>query len=194
MVSEWLDGVPLSQAPDPDDAAAKLVRFALGSHRFGVVHADLKPDDVLVLPEDGRIAVLDFGAAAPIAPGRVDLSARALDAYAERDPDALGRVLEELGSLPASLAPTVLELAEHALGPLGGSAPSRLDVDAVSAARDRLLERPDAIAKLMTAGSLPPEDLWPARSVGQTFSTVARMGATGPWLELARSALRDGWD
>jgi hypothetical protein len=30
--------------------------------------------------------------------------------------------------------------------------------------------------------------------VAQLFATIARIGATGAWRELARAALREGWD
>ena len=36
--------------------------------------------------------------------------------------------------------------------------------------------------------------LCPARGLAQTFSAIARVGATGSWVMLARDALRDGWD
>ena len=53
---------------------------------------------------------------------------------------------------------------------------------------------PDLLAELILAGALPPEDLWPARGAAQLFSTIARIGATGAWRELARAAVRDGWN
>jgi predicted unusual protein kinase regulating ubiquinone biosynthesis (AarF/ABC1/UbiB family) len=192
-VSQWIDGVALRDAPDPDEAAAKLIAFSLGAHRFGLTHADIDSDDVRVL-DDGRVAILDFGAVAPVRPERLELTVRVLDAFAAEDADALGHALEGLGLLPASLGPVALELARHALGPLGGAEPSRLDSAAVIAARDRLLKRPDALAQLIGAGSLAAEDLWPARGIAQTFSAIARVGATGSWVTLARDALRDGWD
>src|SRR6185436_20070827 len=61
LVTGWLDGTPISQAPDPDAAAAQLVRFVLGAARFGTVHANPHLEDALVL-SDGRLGVLDFGA------------------------------------------------------------------------------------------------------------------------------------
>src|SRR5581483_8005001 len=61
LVGEWIEGVPLAQAPDPDHAAACLVAFGIGAAATGLVHADLKPEDVLVMA-DGRLAILDFGA------------------------------------------------------------------------------------------------------------------------------------
>ena len=132
-VSEWIDGVPLRDAADAvTRACATLVRFSLGAQRsLGVAHADIDPDDVLALP-DGRIAVLDFGAVASVSPERVDASVDGLDAFAANDGEALGRVLEGTGSLPAELGPTALSLARHALGPLGDDAPAVLDVDTVT--------------------------------------------------------------
>jgi hypothetical protein len=192
MVSEWIDGVSLWDAPDPDDAAAKLVAFSFGAQRFGLVHAAIDPDDVLVLA-DGRIAVVDFGAVAPVAPERAELALRVLDALASGDGDGFGAALEALGSLPAALGPVALELVRHALGSLGETGPSTLDSEAVIAARDRLFAQSDALATVLTSGSLPSADLWPARGLGQTFSAIARVGATGAWVELVRGALRDGW-
>jgi predicted unusual protein kinase regulating ubiquinone biosynthesis (AarF/ABC1/UbiB family) len=192
-VSQWIDGAALRDAPDPDDAAAKLIAFSLGAHRFGLIHADIDPDDLRVL-DDGRLAILDFGAVARVRPERVELSVRVLDAFAADDADGLGTVLEQLGLLPASLGPVALEVARHALGPLASAEPHRLDSAAVIAARDRLLEQSDALAQLIGAGSLAPEDLWPSRGLAQTFAAIARVGATGSWLTLARDALRGGWD
>jgi predicted unusual protein kinase regulating ubiquinone biosynthesis (AarF/ABC1/UbiB family) len=190
LVSEWVDGVPLWNAPDPDEAAARLVLFAIGSARSGVIHGDLNPDDVLVL-QDGRLAILDFGATRTVAPERVNAAAAGLEAFVAGDGDALGAAAQELGWLPAGHGPAALELALYALGDLAGPDPVRLDTDAVLAARDRLFDRPEALVKLILAGALPPEDLWPARGIGQLFGTIARVRATGAWRELARAALGD---
>jgi predicted unusual protein kinase regulating ubiquinone biosynthesis (AarF/ABC1/UbiB family) len=193
LVSEWIDGVPIAGAPDPDLAAARLVTFVIGAARFGVMHADPDPDDVLVLA-DGRLAILDFGATRTVIPERVDHAYGALEAFAGGDDARLGAALEKLGALPSSEAKSARELGLHALGDLAGPGPSRLDTGAVIDARDRLLERTDALVRVILAGSLAPEDLWPARAVGQLFAVIARTGASGDWLELARAALRDGWD
>jgi predicted unusual protein kinase regulating ubiquinone biosynthesis (AarF/ABC1/UbiB family) len=191
LVSEWVEGVPLWSAPDPDQAARRLVIFVLGAARFGIVHADPAPEDVLVLP-DGRLAILDFGATRTVEPERLEQALAALEAFSTEDPEALGAALERLGALPRSHAGTALELGRHALGELAGRA--RLDSEAVIAARDRLFGQPEQLASLIGAGTLPPEDLWPARGAAQLFGSIARIGATGDWLELARAALRDGWD
>jgi predicted unusual protein kinase regulating ubiquinone biosynthesis (AarF/ABC1/UbiB family) len=192
LVSEWVDGVTLWQAPSPDEAAARLVVFVLGALRAGIIHADPHPDDVLVL-EDGRLAILDFGATRTVERERVESAAAALEAFAADDASELGAALERLGALPASQAPTLLDLLRHALGELAGPEPARLDSQAVLEARDRLFARPRELSEVIAAGTMPPEDLWPARGSVQLFATIARVGATGPWRELARAALRDGW-
>ena len=192
LVSAWVDGVPISKAPDPDTAAARLLVFVVGSARFGVMHADPDPDDVLVLP-DGRLAILDFGATGAVAPERVDAGAAAVEAFIAGDEAAFGAATERLGALPAGNAATAISLARAALGAHAEADPTLLDSAAVVAARDRLFDDPRALVELILAGSVAPEDIWPARGVSQLFGTIARVGATGPWRELVRAALRDGW-
>ena len=50
-----------------------------------------------------------------------------------------------------------------------------------------------ALGDLLVAGTLPPPDLWPARGLAQLFAVIARVGATGDWVALAREALAHGW-
>jgi hypothetical protein len=193
LVSEWVEGVPLAGAPDPDEAAARLTIFVIGAARFGVMHADPDPDDVRVHP-DGGLTILDFGATRTVIPERVASAHAALEAFATGDAGKLGAALQALGALPASEGATVLELGRHALGELAGPGPARLDSRTLLAARNRLATRPDALERLVLKGSIAPEDLWPARAIAQLFAVIARIGATGAWLDLARSALSDGWD
>ena len=104
LVSAWAHGVPLAQAPDPDRAAAQLVVFVLGAAHWGVSYADPHPDNVLVTP-DGGLAIVDFGAVAPIAPDRLAAAAGVLGAVAAADADALGAALAQLGWMSAEHGP-----------------------------------------------------------------------------------------
>ncbi|MDQ6745606.1 MAG: AarF/ABC1/UbiB kinase family protein [Actinomycetota bacterium] len=193
LVGDWIDGFPLEEALDPDGAAARLVLFAFGAARWGTVHADLLPDEVLALP-DGRIAVIGFAATRTVDRDRVERSAELVEAFSSEDHEGLAAAMQELGWLPAEHAPGAQELVRHALGELAGAAPTRLDSEAVQAVRDRALARPGPLAELILSGTLPPEDLWPARGMGHLFATIARVGATAPWRELVRAGLRQGWD
>ncbi|HEY1510887.1 MAG TPA: AarF/ABC1/UbiB kinase family protein [Solirubrobacteraceae bacterium] len=195
LVSAWADGAPLWEAPDPDQAAARLIVFALGAAATGVIHADLHPDNVLVGP-NGALTILDFGATRSVDRERAASSARVLDSLAGRDGGALGDAMAALGWIAPEHGAAALELALHSLGELGApdaSDATRLDTAAVIAARDRALQRPDLIGELLQAGSPPPEDLWPARGFAVVFATIARIGATGAWWELLRVGLTDGW-
>ena len=118
----------------------------------------------------------------------------ALEAFVVDDQDEFGKALEQLGWLPASHAPAAIELARHVLAEFAGPDPALLDSAAVIAARDRLFAQPEQLSQLILAGALPAEDLWPARSITQLFGAIARVGTTGRWRELARAAIRDGWD
>jgi predicted unusual protein kinase regulating ubiquinone biosynthesis (AarF/ABC1/UbiB family) len=195
LVSEWVDGTPLADAPagERDRAAGLLVLFALGAARWGTAHADLQLREVLVL-DDGRISIVDFGATAPAAAERIGLGAGLVEAFVAEDVDGAATALSSLGVLPPEMAATAMELARHVLGPLAGAEAVRLDSAAVQAVRDRVLERPEALLALVSEGRLQPEDLWPVRGLGQLFALIARAGATAPWRELVRLGLREGWD
>lgn len=193
LVSDGIDGLPLQEALDPDGVAARLVLFAFGAARWGTVHADLLPGEVLALP-DGRIAVIGFGATRTVDRERVARSAQLVEAFAAEDHAGLAAAMQELGWLPAEHAPVAEELVRHALGELAGPAAARLDSEAVQSVRDRVLARTGPMTELILSGKLLPEDLWPARGVVHLFATIARVGATGPWRELIRAGLREGWD
>ena len=70
LVSELLEGQSLREhmqgAPVPQrkaiDYGMQIARGLAAAHEKGVVHRDLKPDNIFVL-NDGRIKILDFGLA-----------------------------------------------------------------------------------------------------------------------------------
>lgn len=118
LTMEWIDGHSLSQALACRGAfpADRVVAFGRqlcaglsAAHRAGVLHRDLKPDNVLVT-RDGRVVITDFGIAraaaeagatraglvgtpAYMAPEQVEAGGR-IDARA--DQYALGAVLYEI--------------------------------------------------------------------------------------------------
>ena len=83
MVSEWVDGVPLSTAADlPTEqrnaVALRYVRFLFaGPSLVGLLHADPHPGNFKIMP-GGRLGVVDFGLVARLPDGL---------------PSAMGRIL-----------------------------------------------------------------------------------------------------
>ncbi|QSQ20704.1 protein kinase [Pyxidicoccus parkwayensis] len=84
FVMEYLEGVPLSHLPRPVDAAQLVPLLAQAcdaldaAHRCGVVHRDLKPDNLFVVrhaTEPPSLRVLDFGVAKAHRPDNEDVTA-----------------------------------------------------------------------------------------------------------------------
>lgn len=78
LVMEWVEGRPLSEVLKKQrfdvGGAVRLVRSiaqaVAAAHVEGVIHRDLKPQNVMVLPS-GEVKVLDFGIAASAGLGRL---------------------------------------------------------------------------------------------------------------------------
>ncbi len=195
LVSEWVDGTPISRmpaGPERELAAVRLAGFVLGGAREGVMHAGADLDDALLTPA-GKLAVLDFGSACAVPAAGAELAQQAVDAFVRRSGDALGTALDGLGLLPPACGPAALALLETALGELGGEAPTRLDLDALAGVGRRIASEPAGSLELLAAARLPAEHLWPLRAVGQLGAALARLGVTAAWPELVARSLRDGW-
>jgi serine/threonine protein kinase len=65
LVMEFIDGAPVRPTDDIRkflDIALQIADGLSAAHSAGIVHCDLKPDNILIT-KDGRIKILDFGLA-----------------------------------------------------------------------------------------------------------------------------------
>ena len=93
LVTEWMDGTPLSKIisdgskEDRDRAGILLARFLFsGPARAGLLHADPHPGNFRLLA-DGRLGVLDFGAVDRLPDGLPPIFGRLLRVMHDPDPD-----------------------------------------------------------------------------------------------------------
>ncbi|WP_224363579.1 serine/threonine-protein kinase [Hyalangium versicolor] len=172
FVMEYLEGEPLSQLPRPLEPAllthllARACEALEAAHNAGVVHRDLKPDNLFVVRRDGAerpsLKVLDFG----VAKARDSMNAKLT---------AVGTVL----GTPAYMAP------EQWTGqPVDGRADIyALGVTAYLMATGRLPYPRGQVAEIVLSptapGPVPPHTLNPC--IPQAFSeTVLRALARSP--------------
>ena len=196
LVAEWVEGTSVRALQGgPEDARRRVaelaMRFFLGAAQHGTVHADPDPDDVLLL-DDGRVAVLDYGAVARVPSARAARFADLLEALAAGDDHAGGGALAELGWLRGTDAPKAVAHARRALAPLLES-PARLDPQALAAAGSRALDVAPDLLPLLPRTAVPPGDLWPLRGTGALALLLARLDVEADWVALATRALREGW-
>jgi len=103
MITEWIDGVPMSQiirsgtADERDICGTRLFELTFDAPaRVGMMHGDAHPGNFMLLP-DGRMAVIDFGAVAPLPGGLPIELGQAIRLARDKNYDELLPTLEKVG-------------------------------------------------------------------------------------------------
>jgi predicted unusual protein kinase regulating ubiquinone biosynthesis (AarF/ABC1/UbiB family) len=183
LAMDWVEGGPLATldgAPQPvrDRAAQALISLTMREvFAFGLIQSDPNPANFR-FREDGRIALLDFGAVEAVTPERAAALRAVLRAALEGDDAALGDALLHAGAISDTQAPQIraraIAAARLALAPLGSDA---LFDFAGAGLVDRLREEG---AALQAAGfnHTPPVDLaYIQRKVAGVYLIAARLRA-----------------
>jgi len=109
IVSEWLDGRPLSQLitdgeqAERDQAALRYLEFLLaGPARVGLLHADPHPGNFRLLP-DGRLGIFDFGAVKHLPEGMPPQIGRLLTLALSQDHEGVVAGLRDEGFIKSSI-------------------------------------------------------------------------------------------
>jgi ubiquinone biosynthesis protein len=197
LVTEFVDGPTLADPGALDGAdrsaiARALVRVYAGAPRaIGVVLANPRANDVVLAP-DGGIVLLGLGATRAVEPERLETAIAAVEALRADDADAFAAAAAALGVLDDATALEAHRIARGLAAELIDG-PARLDASALADLGRRALEE---IEDLMTVGvraTPSPQDVWPARSLGQALPLLARLGVEEDWVGLWLDAAHRGW-
>jgi serine/threonine-protein kinase len=199
FVMEFLDGKTLSAIIDEGrvalpralDLVTQIAQALDVAHRAGVVHRDLKPDNVIVLDRAGQpfVKLVDFGIAKVVAATDQKLTthglimgtpqymapeqAAGLPVDARADVYALGLILFELltGHPPLIGETPALIMSAHiskVAPPLSAAFPSSLRTLVRRALAKRPEDRPQSMAEVLSVLASVPRDLsrpWPAKAL-----------------------------
>ncbi len=159
LTMEMVKGKALSELiPRGGMALERLLSFAVSladavgaAHRKGIVHRDLKPDNILV-GEDGRLKVLDFGLAKLLAESADPMSATQLPTEAEtQEGKILGTVSymspEQAEGKPVDARSDIFSLGVLLYQMATGQRPFRGDTP-ISTISSILRDTPDSILDL----------------------------------------------
>jgi predicted unusual protein kinase regulating ubiquinone biosynthesis (AarF/ABC1/UbiB family) len=187
LVSEWVDGTPVAQiargggAVERDRAGVLLTRFLLsGPHRVGRLHGDPHPGNFRLL-DDGRLAVVDFGANLSMPHGWSPSLARLLRAGRERDTKTLLEVASAAGLVRDGdvTAQALLDLLDPLLEPLRQET-FRFSRPWLRAQTIRLSDPRSSISRTQRKLRIPVRYLLVQRVAAGTTGVLCLLGANVP--------------
>ncbi len=177
IVMEFVEGKPLSRLIAEEHLElSKVLEYAIGiaggleaAHRHGIIHRDIKPDNLLVT-RDGRVKIMDFGLAKIRDSARITQTGTALGTAAYMSPEqargepvdarsdifSLGVVLYEMlagrhpfsGVHPAAMVYSILHENPQPLNRWASGVPAGLEESVRHAMAKKAAERYQTAAEL----------------------------------------------
>ncbi len=189
LVTEWLDGTPLSQiinsgtTEQRDRAGLLLVRFLYSAPgRAGLLHADPHPGNFRLL-DDGRLGVLDFGAVDRLPEGLPEPIGALARAALAGDAEGVLRGLRAEHFILPSVQVEAAPLLEHLVPLLDSVADESFTFSRAWLRHEagRLGDPRSPAAALGRQLNLPPSYLLIHRVTLGTIGVLCQLGATGPF-------------
>lgn len=189
LVTEWMDGTPLSTVirdgdqPSRDRAGLLMVRFLYsGPGRVGLLHADPHPGNFRLLA-DGRLGVIDFGAVNRLPDGLPEPAGRLARLALQGDAAAVLRGLRGEGFVRPGVrldAAALLDYLVPLLDPVRGE-DFRFSREWLRGQAARLADPRSPAASLGRQLNLPPAYLLIHRVTLGTIGVLCQVGAQGPF-------------
>jgi hypothetical protein len=181
--------------PERDRFAEICFRFFYGLlRRERLAAGDPHPGNLL-LCDDGRVCVLDFGLMRRMDAAYLDGERELVHAVAAGDADAVHRLLTQLGYLPEpdTFAPERLLGQLTAAGEWSFSTGfRRIDPEYVRASMEQSGSPASPYFEDMRRQTLPPQALLLRRMEGLLFGVLGELRAGADWGAIAREYLDDG--
>jgi predicted unusual protein kinase regulating ubiquinone biosynthesis (AarF/ABC1/UbiB family) len=193
LVTEWLEGTPLSQiirtgTQEERDRAGTLMALLHFSAptRARLLHADPHPGNFRLLP-DGRLGVLDFGAAARMPEGFPPCLGRLTRYAVDGDGGAALQLMRDEGFLRPEMAVDARQVIDY-FGPI--VAPLSVDTFTFTRAwmrtqAARLSDPRREEARVGRLFNLPPTYLLIHRVTIGSIGILCQLNATAPFRQLA---------
>ena len=118
VIQEWIDGVPMAEIirhgtkEQRDLIGTRLTELTFDApQRLGLMHGDAHPGNFMLLP-DGRMAVIDFGAVAPLPGGLPIELGMTIRLARDKNYDLLMPTMEKAGLIQRGQQVSVREIDE----------------------------------------------------------------------------------
>lgn len=197
MVSEWVDGVPMSKIiasgtpAQRDIMGTRLFELTFDAPaRVGMMHGDAHPGNFMLLP-DGRMAVIDFGAVAPLPEGLPEEMGQMIRLARDKRYDELLPTMVKVGFVregeqlpPDAIDDMLAQYVEPITVPVFHYTRKWLQRQAAAS-----MERTPQNLKAARQMDLPPSLAIPLRVIGSTVAISAQLDCHVPVREMAETLI-----
>jgi predicted unusual protein kinase regulating ubiquinone biosynthesis (AarF/ABC1/UbiB family) len=193
VVSEWIDGKPMSEIirsgrpAERDLCGTRLFELTFDAPaRIGMMHGDAHPGNFMMLP-DGRMAVIDFGAVAPLPDGLPVELGMMIRMARDKDYEQLLPAMERIGFIRAGE-----QLSVEAIDEMLAQYVEPVEVPVFHYTRKWLqrhaqsnMERAPQQIKLARQMDLPAQLAIPLRVIGSTVAISCQLDCHVPVAAMA---------